>query len=173
MNEIKTELIITPDTKIYELLEAYPKLEEKLISIAPVFSKLKNPVLRKTITKVTSLRQAALVGNVSLNKLVIELKKEVGQTNEAVIKEDKIESEPNSHPANIKQVYDATSDIENGGHPLAFVITEIQKLAIGESFLLITPFYPAPLIEKVKEKGFEVESANAADGKFNNYIWKV
>jgi hypothetical protein len=46
-------LIISPKTKIYELLEAYPQLEETLIALAPPFKKLKNPVLRKTIAKIT------------------------------------------------------------------------------------------------------------------------
>ncbi|MCU0409486.1 MAG: DUF1858 domain-containing protein, partial [Bacteroidales bacterium] len=59
------KLTISPRTKVGELLEAYPKLEAKLIETAPVFSKLKNPVLRKTITKVTSLKKAALVANIS------------------------------------------------------------------------------------------------------------
>ena len=37
-------LIITPRTKVYELLQAYPELEDLLIELAPVFKKLKNPV---------------------------------------------------------------------------------------------------------------------------------
>ena len=83
--ESMEKVIITPETKIYDLLENYPALENKLIEIAPVFSKLKNPVLRRTIAKVTSIKQAALVGNVSLNHLVNELRKEVGQFTESFI----------------------------------------------------------------------------------------
>jgi hypothetical protein len=75
MNAASTELMITPETKIYDLLEAYPQLENKLITIAPVFSKLKNPVLRRTITRVTALKQAAIVGNVSLNSSDQRVKK--------------------------------------------------------------------------------------------------
>jgi len=33
------KLIITPKTKIYDLLEAYPELEDTLISSAPEFKK--------------------------------------------------------------------------------------------------------------------------------------
>ena len=42
------KLIVTPKTKIFDLLEAYPELEDLLISMAPEFVKLKNPLLRKT-----------------------------------------------------------------------------------------------------------------------------
>ncbi len=170
--EKPNELIITPDTKIYELLEAYPKLEAKLIETAPVFSKLKNPVLRKTITKVTSLKQAALVANISLNHLVNELRKEAGQFSQTFSSESEIQEKESNRPQKIKQVYDASSDIEKGNHPLAFVMKEIQLLEKNEAFQLVTPFYPAPLIEKVKEKGFNVETENDSTGKFNNFIWK-
>jgi uncharacterized protein (DUF2249 family) len=170
--ENSKDLIITPETKIYELLEAYPKLEDKLIKIAPVFSKLKNPILRRTITKVTSIKQAALVGNVPLNQLVNELRNEVGQFTQSFSSDAEAELKSSNHPNNIKQVYDATADIEAGNHPLAYVMNEIQKLDKGETFQLITPFYPAPLIDKVKEKGFKVETENDSSGKFNNFIWK-
>ncbi|WP_297095775.1 DUF1858 domain-containing protein [uncultured Draconibacterium sp.] len=56
------KLIITPKTKIFDLLEAYPQLEDVLIRAAPPFKKLRNPVLRKTITKITTLSQAATIG---------------------------------------------------------------------------------------------------------------
>ena len=75
--ESMEKVIITPETKIYDLLENYPALENKLIEIAPVFSQLKNPLLRRIIAKITSIKQAALVGNVSLNHLVNELRIEV------------------------------------------------------------------------------------------------
>ncbi len=166
------KLIITPDTKIFDLFESYPTLENKLIEIAPVFSKLKNPVLRKTITKVTSLKQAALVGSVSLSHLVNELRKEAGQASESFKEANKVENSTSKHPENIKEVYDATTDIEAGNHPLKTVMSEIQKLTNDECYLLVTPFLPAPLIEKVKDKGFKVEVENTSYGKFNNYIWK-
>ena len=53
---------ITPQTKVGELLTAYPELEDLLIEIAPAFKKLRKPVLRRTVAKVTSLAQAARVG---------------------------------------------------------------------------------------------------------------
>ena len=40
-------LIISPQTKVGELLDAYPELEKVLFELSPAFSKLKNPILRK------------------------------------------------------------------------------------------------------------------------------
>ena len=50
----KKDLLITPKTKVGELLDAYPELEPVLMGLAPAFNKLKNPVLRKTIGKVAT-----------------------------------------------------------------------------------------------------------------------
>jgi hypothetical protein len=51
-------------------------------------------------------------------------------------------------------------------------MSSIQLLSAEECFLLITPFLPAPLIEKVQEKGFKVKTEKSDTGKFNTYIWK-
>lgn len=74
------KLIITPKTKISDLLDAYPQLEDVLISLAPPFTKLRNPLLRKTIGRVTSLSQAAAVGGLKVEELVNVLRKETGQS---------------------------------------------------------------------------------------------
>ena len=58
------KLVISPKTKVLQLIEAYPQLEEVLINYLPAFKKLKNPVLRKTVAKITTLQQASIVGNV-------------------------------------------------------------------------------------------------------------
>lgn len=49
---------ITPQTKVGELLDAFPELEETLFSLSPKFKHLKNPMLRKTVAKVATLYQA-------------------------------------------------------------------------------------------------------------------
>ena len=54
-------LVIDETTKVAALLDAYPELEGVLIGIAPPFKKLRNPVLRRSVAKVASLRQAAAV----------------------------------------------------------------------------------------------------------------
>ena len=73
------DIPITPDTKVAALLRHYPELEEVLIGIAPPFKKLRNPILRRSVAKVTSLRQAAAVGRVPIHEVVNELRAAVGQ----------------------------------------------------------------------------------------------
>ena len=75
----KEKLIITPKTKVLELIETYPQLEDVLIKYVPAFSKLKNPLLRRTVAKIATLQQAASIGNVKTGDLINLLRKEVGQ----------------------------------------------------------------------------------------------
>jgi hypothetical protein len=75
----KERIDITPSTRVAEMLDTYPELEETLIGIAPPFKKLKNPFLRKTVAKVATLKHIASVGNVQLTELINKLRQAVGQ----------------------------------------------------------------------------------------------
>lgn len=84
---METKLIITPKTKVYDLLEAYPGLEQLLVETIPPFNKLKNPVLRNTVARITTLQQAAPIGNIKTEDLINMLRKAVGQENMADIQD--------------------------------------------------------------------------------------
>ena len=77
-NKDQNQLMITPQSKILQVIEAYPQLEDVLISYVPAFEKLKNPVLRNTVARVTTMQQVASIGNVKVGELINMLRKEVG-----------------------------------------------------------------------------------------------
>ncbi|MCF8380557.1 MAG: DUF1858 domain-containing protein [Bacteroidales bacterium] len=146
------DLIITPKTKIYDLLEAYPQLEDTLIAFAPPFKKLKNLVLRKTITKITSISQAAIIGGQNVEELINKLRSEVGQAsgdsfvvegvNYAKDKPDWFDESKISESIDIRDMLNA------GDQPVHEVLSAIKKLNENEILKLIAPFIPAPLIDK-------------------------
>ena len=70
---------ILPSTKVAALLDRYPELEDLLIALAPPFKKLKNPILRRSVARVASLRQAAAVGRMPVSVLVNRLRAAAGQ----------------------------------------------------------------------------------------------
>ena len=57
-----SKFTISPKTKVGELLDAYPELEQLLMAMSPAFEKLKNPVLRRTVAKVATLQQISVAG---------------------------------------------------------------------------------------------------------------
>lgn len=179
MNKVKQTieeaLIITPDTKILEMITEYPQLEEKLIELAPVFIKLKNPFLRKTVARVTTLRQASVVGGLGISDLITALRKEINQDTEENFTEHKkedVEMPDWIKTFKKKAEYDAIPDINAGMHPLPKVIAETAGLAGDEYYLLITGFIPKPLIDTLANKGFLVYTGKIDDTRFGTYIRK-
>lgn len=59
-------MIITPKSKLMQVLETYPELEDKLISYIPAFKELKNPILRETIARIATLQQVAVIGKIKV-----------------------------------------------------------------------------------------------------------
>lgn len=152
---------ITPETKISALLDHYPQLEDVLIEMAPAFKKLQNPILRKTIAKMATLRQVAQIGDVSLAMMINKLRAAVGQTTDSEIDdESKAASVPPAwfDSTKIVKSLDARPIIESGQHPMSQVLEELKGLKSGEIFELIAAFLPAPLIDMAKQKGYRAWS---------------
>ncbi len=166
---------ITPELKISELLDNFPQAEEVLISIAPAFKKLQNPFLRKTIARVTTLRQASVVGNVSLGEIINKLCVAAGQN---VLEISENNSTSTSKPewitsGKIVITYNAVEDLNNGLHPINKVTKETSILGVGEIYELITPFIPKPLLDILEQKGYNTYSENVSENLYKTFICKV
>ncbi|MBN2634957.1 MAG: DUF1858 domain-containing protein [Prolixibacteraceae bacterium] len=153
--EQKQNLIITPKTKVLELIETYPKLEDILIEIAPAFKKLKNPVLRKTVAKIATLQQAASIGNVKTETLINRLRKEVGQE---IVEGETGTNYNYSKPewfseTNIKKQLNASEMLAAGEQPVNQVMADLKNLESGSIYMLKAPFLTAPIIDKASSLG--------------------
>jgi hypothetical protein len=146
----KEKLIITPKTKVMELIEAYPQLEDVLIKYVPAFSKLKNPLLRRTVAKIATLQQAASIGNVKTGDLINLLRKEVGQE----LLDSGVDTVYNTkrpswfEEALIEKEFDIREMLAAGEQPVNQVISDLNHLNSGKIYKLTSPFLPAPLIDK-------------------------
>ena len=65
---------------------------------------------------------------------------------------------------------DARPILASGDHPLDRVQQETSTLNPGEIYEIITPFPPMPMIEKIKEAGFE--SFMEQEGGMNHTYFK-
>lgn len=152
------KLIITPKTKIYDLLEAWPGLEDTLIEMAPEFSRLKNPVLRRTIARVTTVAQAAIVGGLNVEKLVNALREKAGQgslVNTGETAATYVTVMPGWYKAEkVVSMLDIRETLNRGEQPVHEVLSELKRLETGSILGVIAPFLPAPLIDKATGLGF-------------------
>ncbi len=152
------KLIISPKTKIGELLETYPQLENVLISLSPVFEKLKNPILRKTVARVATIQQVSVVGGIPVEQIVNRLRSEVGQSAED-IQDNALADQAGGKPSWLDETiitlkYDASPVINSGGSPMSEVLQKSNSLKPGEILELQTPFIPAPVLDMLKAKNF-------------------
>lgn len=169
------KIAISPETKLGKLLENFPQLKDELISISPAYAKLKNPVLRKTIGKVATLRQVAEVGNIPVAELINRLRKKAGIGEEYSGKSGKGAEFEKPKWFNLEEIskrLDARPIIEAGGHPLEQMMKELKNLEPGKIYELTTPFFPAPLIDMVKSKGYQVWTEQADEQVIKNYFYK-
>ncbi len=150
---------ITSQSKLLDVLEAHPVLEEQIIHIAPPFKNLKNPVLRRTVGKLATLEQVARIGGMDVGKLVNTLRRAVGQEelgDEAltplhvdvptgVDDPDWIGNKP-------QFTLDGTVLLKHGEVPLGRVNELLGQLNPDGFILLVTDFEPSPILEAMQKQ---------------------
>lgn len=168
----QNKVIISPKTKVLALIEAYPQLEDTLIRYMPAFEKLKNPVLRRTVAKIATLQQAAIIGNVKVEELINVLRREAGQDLITGAAEQELNTVMPSwyDPAQISQETDIRSMLAAGEQPVNQVMADLNTLAPGVIYRVIAPFVPAPLIEKAASLGIDHWLKQEADELFHVYF---
>lgn len=165
-----SELTINPESKIGAILEARPELEPVLLRYAPAFEKLRSPLLRKTVARVATIRQAAAVAGVDVRDLVLKLREAAGLPPIEVHEHSQgnATSEPEwMNTCEILESFDADAMLARNEHPLAPVMARARDLQDGQQLVLTSSFRPEPLIEKLRSLGHAVHSAQHAD------MWKT
>ena len=167
---------ILPATKVAAPLERYPHLEDILVSLAPPFRKLKNPLLRKGVARVASLKQAAAVAGISVEDLVNTLRAAVGQdpvgsegANPAAAY---FSAQPDWFSASkiVKSIDERIAGEDT--MPIVVVLREASRLQPEEILELVTNFLPAPGIDIMKKKGLRVWSVQEEVKLVRTYISK-
>ena len=170
------KIIITPKTKISDLLDAYPQLEDVLIAQAPQFTKLRNPLLRKTIAKVTTLTQAAAVGGLKVEELVNALRKAIGQSD--ISDFDQSQAVYNTRKPSwfsekkVVETIDVRDMLHEGEQPVHMVLSAVKKLNKKEILEIIAPFLPAPLLDKATGLGYKHWIKEVSGDEFLVYFKK-
>lgn len=163
------------DTTIAELLNSYDGMKDILIDINPKFKKLNNPILRRTLAKIATVKQAAIIGGMEPIDLVNKLRVAVGQEpiGSSIKFTDSIK-EPEPEPDWIDKkptvVIDANRLLDEDKNPLAEVNLALKKLSSMESLVIESDFRPEPLIDEFRSKGYSVYTKELSSSIFKTYI---
>ena len=171
---MEDKLIITPKTKVLQLIEAYPELEEVMISQVPAFEKLKNPLLRKTVARIATLQQAATIGNMAVGDLINLLRKKVGQdllTHTTVIEYNT--AKPSWFAEDlVRQELDAREMLAKGEQPVNQVMADLTSMENRTIYKLTAPFLPAPLIDKASSLKIDHWVKKEKEDLYSVYFFK-
>ena len=155
---------IGPETTVGALLEAYPELETVLVEMAPAFAKLRNPVVRRTVAKVATLEQAARIGGISLQSMILRLRNVTGQSAPDLPflqppQDSGGEDASWLTGGRVVEEIDADAMLERGIHPIGKIREAVGALGCREVVLLRSSFRPQPLIETLRRAGAAVHSS--------------
>lgn len=145
---------LNPKTKIDDLLKQYPFLLDFLVNLSPKFSKLKSPIMRKTIGKVASLQQVASFGDVPLEELLEKIRAEVKRVTKEDLELEKGEAKPEpiaAKEARLEVLKDIIHELHKGGS------LDEQKKRFAELIKDISPTEISEMEQKLIEEGMPEE----------------
>jgi uncharacterized protein (DUF2249 family) len=170
MKEIKMS------TTVAELLNDYKGMKDILININPKFKKLNNPVLRRTLAKLATVKQAAIVGGMKPEELLNKLRTAVGQK-PIEFNDNSLNEIKNSVPEWVKnttpkEIINANEILNEDNNPLAVSFGILKKFKNAEVLKISSDFKPEPLIKEYKKKGYEVYSQEKNEKEFETFVKK-
>ncbi len=148
---------ITAKSKLSDVLNEYPQLEEQIIQAAPAFKNLKNPILRRTVGKMATVEKVVQIGGLDLTTFLNLLRRQVGQSE--LVPPDLVTPDMDTRPVVAEPewtkgepqfVVDGKAMLASGGVPVNRVNELLLQLEAGRFLLLITDFEPTPMIDSVK-----------------------
>ncbi|MCX7840380.1 MAG: DUF1858 domain-containing protein [Anaerolineae bacterium] len=153
---------ITSRSKLFDVLKAYPTLEDKIVRLAPPFANLKNPVLRRTVGQLATLERVAQIGGLEVTEFVNMLRREVGlpelraETPTFAPPPPRAESDPAWIEGEPQFVVNGSELLKRGEVPLQHVNQLLPQLQPDRYILLITDFEPIPMIEAMRKQNRRV-----------------
>jgi hypothetical protein len=165
---------ITKEMRVAALLRDYPEVEEVLIGLAPAFKKLRNPVLRRSVARVATLRQAAAVGRMPPATLVNALRAAVGQEPveaDAADEETYFGEQPEWFEADRVVVVLRDDEFDPDVMPINPLLHAAKDLGEGEIVELVTSYLPAPGIDNLRNKGYQTWTIED-DQVIRTYVFK-
>ncbi len=145
---------IGPQTKLDVLLREYPFLLDFLAGLSSRFSRLKNPVLRKTIGRVATLQQVAGFGDMPLAGLLQKIQAEVKRAGrkDVTVETGGLEMEPiESREARQEVLKDIIRELHGGGD------LEEQKKRFARLIKDVSPTEISEMEQRLIEEGLPQE----------------
>lgn len=171
-------MLITAKTKISQLIKFDKKAIDVIASVNPHFKKLKNPVLRRLLAPRVNIADAARIGGITVVEFLQKLHQngfevdinvddidQIKETNEIKVNLNIMER------SNIVEL-DVRPILKGGVDPFESIMDKLKELSDDQTLLVINSFEPVPLLNILKNKGFEYEVERPETGVVHAYLKK-
>jgi uncharacterized protein (DUF2249 family) len=166
---------IDKNTKIGKIIKHNPDALESIISINPIFEKLRNPVLRKLMANRTSIAMAAKVGNRTPSEF-FDVLRPLGFAVDGSEDNEDTTPEKNIAPFKIDPknvvIMDVRPILADGEDPFNKIQAKIKELKPGQILNIINTFEPSPLISMLNKKGYESYVKKLANNHYETFFHK-
>ena len=168
-------MIINSDTKISHIFRENKDAIDTIASINDHFKKLKNPVLRRVLAPRVTIKEAAKIGNISVNEILRKLETigfeavyddEMKSDSAAEITKPEIDSSK-------VVLLDVRPTIKAGGDPFGAIMGAIKEMDDTETLEIINVFEPTPLIGILKGKGYKTWTDKIGEEEYHTFFTKI
>jgi uncharacterized protein (DUF2249 family) len=169
-------MVINPNTKIAALLKQHPDALETIISISPMFERLRNPLLRKLMAGRASIYSASKISGCSMNEFFAKLAP-LGFTADTNVqpKEKGMPAVPGFIASMKKEqisIMDVRPMLGSGMDPLNAILENFKSLPTGQVLKIINSFEPVPLIRMMEKQGYLTYTETVAGNVTETYFYK-
>jgi uncharacterized protein (DUF2249 family) len=170
-------MLVDQNTKISKIIEGNQAAIEQIAGINKHFKKLKNPILRKVLGTRVSVKDAAKIGGVSINEFLQKLA-EIGMQVEFPDGDKNIvdpQMPADGFELNDEMIVklDVRPTIESGADPFSEIMAVIKTLKSDQILQIINIFEPIPLINILKNKGFESFTKQIEKSEFHTFFRRI
>lgn len=170
--------MVRPEMKVAEVLRRWPELLQVFLEASPAFQKLKNPLLRRTMSNLVTVAQAARIAALTPEELVERLNRALGlEVSQGPREEIPSESLLHTPPppwfsAPVGQSLDVRPILEAGGEPFQAIMAAAQEVKEGERLVLEVLFEPIPLYKVLAKRGFAAWCEKLGEGHYRAHFYR-
>ncbi len=171
-------LSINAQTKIATLLKHHPDALEAIVSIAPDFKKLRNPILRKIMAGRTSISMASKIGKCTPDDF-FKVLEPLGFVVEGDSNQFEEITERKPLPRELAQLqsssfvrFDVREMLASGRDPLKEIQQKVKALLPEEVLVIIANFEPVPLIKLLEKQGFDSFVDTIDENTIETYFYR-
>lgn len=148
-------MVIRRNDRISDVLRSDESLIDVLVALSPAFERLRNPAMRKVMSRLVTVEQAARMANVDADLLVARLNGHALGIPAETTEENPLEATAPDIPEERIVDLDVREDLRNGREPFSRIMAARRELPDGGALRVRAIFEPVPLYRVMEKQGLQ------------------